>query len=119
MERYEKAQFNRDNFLGLSSDEKRNLSEEDIRAIFADDNMTLIMKDGESIKNRRVVNRYRMCLAKLAQPSPDGKFLVLPEGLEWGFETAPLDISSFDKRTRIIGKLAGIRMRPMTLDTIR
>jgi hypothetical protein len=89
MERHEKAQFDRDRFMSLSWEEKSNLCEEDIRAIFADDRMTLIMKDGGSINEshaKRRIYSYQLCLAKLAQLSPDGKFLVLPEGLQWGFE---------------------------------
>jgi hypothetical protein len=85
----EKAQFDRDRFLSLSWEEKSNHSEEDTRAIFADDRMTLIMKDGERMNESHSVRRiysYKLCLAKLAQLSPDGKFLVLPEGHEWGFE---------------------------------
>ena len=40
MEPYEKPQFDPDRFLHISSDDKVNLPEEDIRVIFTDDGMT-------------------------------------------------------------------------------
>ena len=78
-------QFDRHRLYRMSDAEVRDLSVDDICTIFAADRMNLIMTDETGLETCRYLG-YHPCLARLAKPSEDGNFLVLPEGLDldWG-----------------------------------
>ena len=74
--------YNRDDLSDMSDLQLRQLSDSDIRLIFHDDGATFLA-DTNSDKGTSLDYSFRFCdlyHCKIAQPSEDGNFLVLPSG---------------------------------------